>query len=690
MSFALPTALILAALALPILVLYILKVRLRRLPVSTNLFWKQLYNEKPPRSIWQRLRHLASLLAQLIVLALIVLAVADPYLPWQLLQARRVVLVVDNSASMQAADVAPSRFEAAKERAHDFISGIRERDEVAIVLAGETPEVVVGMTGHVPTLRRSIDGITVSDKPTHLQKGIRLGQQLVGDHPHGQVIVLSDGCSDDSPRREEGKQTETPAQPRPASYQPTSARERLAPVQWEIFGDDANNIGITQFQARRSLTDAVGYEILVSVWNASSAPVRCRLEVTLNDVPVDVIPLDLKPDEHWKRPLEKTSVEGGTLVARLTKIGPATSDVPADENADAEDTAGTVLNRLAADDTAWAVLPSRTVQKVLIVSPGNHFLRKAFEANPLVDLQVRKTFPQHWPSDTIIVLHRKIPEQIPAGDVLVVDPETGGDHWTVGGVLDQPIITEQDEQSPLMTHIRLDNVIVAQARELQFAKPPTVLAETVTGDAIYAEVQRDTGRCLVLNVNLQQSDLTFRTSFPIMVTNALAWYARQSGDLRPSLATGSLLTVDLPESVAEETADLELISPRGITSTVAVGRDTAPSSSLPANRSATCTIGPFDEAGLWTLVEPAENADADADQLNSEIPVEKTPLRQMAVNLANPRETDLRPSQTLAAKPKLSGASATWLNRPIWFYLALIACVVTAAEWFLYQRRLIT
>lgn len=105
MSFALPTAFWLAACAVPIIVFYILKVRLRRQPVSTNLFWKQIYDEKPPRSIWQYLRHLLSLLVQLFVLALLVLAIADPYLPWELLQARRIVVVVDRSASMQAADV---------------------------------------------------------------------------------------------------------------------------------------------------------------------------------------------------------------------------------------------------------------------------------------------------------------------------------------------------------------------------------------------------------------------------------------------------------------------------------------------------------------------------------------------------------------------------------------------------------
>ncbi|MEM9643981.1 MAG: BatA domain-containing protein, partial [Planctomycetota bacterium] len=89
MSLAVPAALFLAALAIPIIGLYILKVRLRRIPVSTNLFWRQVYDEKPPRSLWQQLRHWLSLLAQLLLLLLIVFALADPYFSWQESQARR-------------------------------------------------------------------------------------------------------------------------------------------------------------------------------------------------------------------------------------------------------------------------------------------------------------------------------------------------------------------------------------------------------------------------------------------------------------------------------------------------------------------------------------------------------------------------------------------------------------------------
>ena len=70
-------------LAIPIALLYVLKIRLRRQSVSTLLFWDQVFDEKKPRSWWEKLRHLLSLLLQLAFVALLVAALVDPLWSWQ-------------------------------------------------------------------------------------------------------------------------------------------------------------------------------------------------------------------------------------------------------------------------------------------------------------------------------------------------------------------------------------------------------------------------------------------------------------------------------------------------------------------------------------------------------------------------------------------------------------------------------
>ena len=169
----------------------------------------------------------------------------------------------------------------------------------------------------------------------------------------------------------------------------------VAPV-----GQSTGNVGITRFQVRRSLLDPIGYEILVEVVNCSDEPVECRLELDLNGDVVDVVPLKLEPDGRWAQVFEKTSADGG----RLRR-----------PNQPARRAGG---RQRGLRDPAQA-----RVQPVTLVTDGNLFLEKVFEAIPLVRLSVTKELPQGpVRGGRFTVFHRKVPDALPAGPVLVIDP----------------------------------------------------------------------------------------------------------------------------------------------------------------------------------------------------------------------------------------------------------------------------
>jgi von Willebrand factor type A domain/Aerotolerance regulator N-terminal len=252
MNLVNPGALFLAALALPIVVFYILKIRLRRVPVSTLLFWQQIFEEKKRRSLWQRLRHLLSLLLQLAFLCLLVFALADPIFRWQQARARRIVVVVDNSSSMNAADVLPTRLAAAKTEGQKLIDGMRMGDELAIVAAGAQPRVACGPTDHVRTLREALESIGPVDGPTRVVEAVALARRLLsGSEKIRKVMILTDGGFDGA-----------------------GDLARQNDVELISVGKKTGNVGITRLQARRSLLDPIGYEILVEVCSASDEPVK--------------------------------------------------------------------------------------------------------------------------------------------------------------------------------------------------------------------------------------------------------------------------------------------------------------------------------------------------------------------------------------------------------------------------------
>jgi len=626
MSFANPTALALAALAVPIIIFYILKIRLRRVPVSTVMFWRQIFEEKQPRSIWQHLRHLLSLLVQLLFLILLVLALGEPYFNWEVLAARRLVLVVDNSASMNATDVTPTRLEVAKGIAREIISRLRFRDELAIVAAGTEPRVVCGLSGHERTLQKSLEELPATDGPTRVADAVGLARNLLGGRPNARILLVSDGC-----------------------FEGAEQLVKASDVQLFPVGERTSNLGITRFQVRRSLLDPTGYQILIEVVNASDDEVECRLELDLDDDVVDVVPLKLEPGGQWSQTIDKTSTEGGRLTARL-------------DYADA----------LAADNKAWALLPRREPLKVLLVSEPNLFLEKVLEANPLVQLQVMREAPGQIPAGTVLILHRKVPEKLPAGMVFVIDPGGACDLWEVGEPLDSPIVMKQDRDSLLMTHVRLDNVVMPQARKLSFQAHAHVLAGAVSNDPVYASIERPEGKVLVFTVNLDLGDLPLRTAFPILVTNALGWFAGAAGELREAVVTGAVTEVPLPAVTAGTTPrpPLQLWAPAG-------GAPRA----LPTGL-AQVAVGPFDRSGIWSIA-PAASGTTPA------IPVEPAVV-EIACNLANRAESDLRAAPEILSESQSEPLATGFMTRPIWYYLIGLAWFLAGLEWYLYQRRWIS
>lgn len=644
MNFATPAAFWWAALAAPIVVFYILKIRMRRIPVSTIMFWQQVFEEKQPRSLWQTLRHWLSLLLQLLFLLLLMMALTDPFFASEERNRRRMVLVIDNSASMQATDVAPSRFAEAIDEAERVIDSIRVNDEMAIITAGTQPKVMVGLTGHQKTLREALRRVTPTDGPTEVPAAVELGRRLLSGHENASVVVFTDGC-----------------------FAGSGELSGADDVVWELIGTDAGNVGITQFQVRRSLQDPLGFQVFIEVANLSEEELDTRLELELDGEILDVIPVHVPAGETWTKVFDHTSEAGGRLVATLD-----------------------VSDALSSDNTAVAILPARARIPVVLVTSGHRFLERVFVANPLVDLRVVASPPEELEPGAVLVLHRDVPETVPAGSVMVIEPTNETDLWDIGETLQQPIAVDADSEHPLLAHVRLANVLMPEAREITPTREAHELVSSASEDPLYLSIPRPEGDVLVLTVNIDKGDLPLRTAFPILMTNALNWFTGDKGELREAVPAGELARVNVAgllrdEAVSEEgnsdedsaaarvdakRTELTLRSPDGRESTV-IASD------------AEATIGPLNQCGVWTLQT------AHADSMMSENPLaENGGELEVACNLTNPQESDLR-------TPTLESASDTRLTagvggKPIWFYLTIVAWLLVATEWYLYQRRWIT
>ncbi len=293
MTFVNPSALLWGLLAVPVVILYLRRIRLRREPVATDLLWERVFAEQPMRTAWQRWRWAVSLAVQLVVLGLIVMALADPQIPGP----RRIVLIVDNSASMAATDAEPSRLAAAKQSAKRLIAEVRPCDRMAILSAGGAVAVRCSLTNDRTALNEALDGLDVPPGAgsTRVRAAVELARRMLGETRRGEIKVVTDGCFDEAAKLAEA-----------------------GDVELIRVGRRTGNVAITRLAARRNLTDPVKCQVLVEVRNFSDESTQCTMsiEAALGGSLVTAA-ITLVPDARWQRVFEITAPEADRVTARL-------------------------------------------------------------------------------------------------------------------------------------------------------------------------------------------------------------------------------------------------------------------------------------------------------------------------------------------------------------------------------------
>lgn len=685
-----------AAGALTILA-YILKMRRRRFEVPFSTLWQRVLREKETTTLWKHLRRILSLLLWLSILALLVFAILGPELGGQDEDAKNVVIIIDASASMKAVDEGEdgtfARIDEARRKAHELIRSMGEGDAAMLMRMDGQTTPLTRFVSDKPKLHKVVDSIAASDTPADLERALGAASDALRERQNPLVVIIGDGAYapavtgritvDDKtgePAKErpdeanragpdERDSTEPPkpdkAPDKGNQNKATADDERLAnvdlsgiDVRYIPIGKKADNVGIVAFNARRYLADKSNYSVFIEVQNFGDTTVTRKLTVYSGDNPIDVKTVTLPAGERRREIYPKLS--GGVGNRLRAELSPAEQS-SADDHPDV----------FALDDSAYALLPARKRQKVLLVTLDNLYLEGAMLVYD--NIQVDKITPEEYdqaiaaglPEEyNAVVFDEHTPEKLPPSSTHLVYFHPGGEHspFPIKETVPDPRVTETAENHPVMRWIILSDAHFDETHifKLDRSRGDVSLASFVR-DPLIAATRDGPRKIVAFGFPLAGTDLTLRVAFPLLLVNTLDWVAGDDADLLTTYATGRRFRV--PIDVDYGTPEVDVVDPLG------------KKVRAPVNEGLATFYG--NRVGIHQLTA------RDGSAVITEI--------ELAANLANPNESDITPEPELTLGDRTlnpPGEFSATPSRSLWTYLVLFVLFILCIEWITYNRRI--
>jgi hypothetical protein len=649
---------------------YIIKMRRRRFEVPFSRLWQRVLDQRDANALWQQLRRLISLLVILAIIGLVLFAALDPTLGVVDRKARSVVVLLDASASMKAMDGNAkgdqSRLDAAKDAAKRLIDGMGGGDLAMIMKVDGQATPMSRFSSDGPMLDKIVDGVVASDTPADLTRALGAAADALRDRPNPLIVLVSDGAFPE-PQLAQVRWT-APAAPAPATSPPAASTKSLAAVdlgaidvRYLPVGRRSDNVGIIAFNVRRYIANKAAYEVYIEIQNFGQEAAHRQLTLYNGDTAVDVKRLDLAPGQrlHQIYPRLPASADDKLRASLRPVDGPGGSDP------------------FALDDQAYALLPAKKKQKVLLVGEPNLFLEGALLVYENIELVGRvapaeyDARPQVADGADVVVFDDHTPAVVPPppASLLYFHPTGAASPIAVKGEVSAPHITELDEGHPVMRWLALGDVFMDKSAVFtpDRKKGEAAIAYSVR-DAVIAAKRDGKRKILAIGFSLpatgreSATDLPMRVAFPMLLVNALDWFAGDQADLLTTYATGRRERVPLDGVVGATEADVR-------------GPDVAVTRTPVIDGLATFYAS---RVGYYELAAKAPGGGVLAKV-------------DLAANLASAEESDIAPSAVLTLGGRrltAPEAFAVTRSQKLWIYLVVLVAGLLLVEWITYHRRI--
>lgn len=524
MNFLTPASFLLAALALPILLLYMLKLRRRQVLVSSTMLWQRLLRDRQANTPWQRLKRNLLLILQLLILGALVFSLARPFLPLPTIASGSTVLLVDGSASMQATDVTPNRFAAAQEVAREIIRDQTARARTTILLVGEQPQVLIAEESDKTALLRALNTAQPGQGTADWEAAAVVASGVIRTSTEdSKIVLISDGGI-------------------PAGALPGLPGE----TRYLNIGNGDDNLAVAALAARPGQS---GVELFARVENYGAQERQATLSFYAGSNLIASEPVSVGAKSSTQYVISDLPTEETVYEARLTHRNGSQTN----------------LDQLHLDDQAFAVYRHPATSRVLLssVNPdGNYFLEQLL--NLLPSITAYRTLDnsskaQELPEEPfdLYIFDGLLPDLLPDGNLLLINPPAN-ELFTVQGTY-TPETNFRLHEHQLTRFLDWGEVHIARAQLIQLPGWAELLVSADDEPLVFAG-ETQGRRIAVLAFDLHDSDLPLRVAYPILLANLIEYLKPKGNVVFPEqLAPGESLILPVQTGIQQ----VEIISPGG-------------------------------------------------------------------------------------------------------------------------------
>ena len=471
---------------MPLVVLmYILKQKFEEQQIGSIYLWQQVLKDIEVNTPWQKLKKNLLLLLQLLCILLLVFALSDPYIFTGGGMYSNLVIVIDNTGSMNAKYQGSTRLAKAKQLAGEMINRSGANANISLLTVERSPRVEIGKTTDKGEAESRLRAIKPGNSSGNINDSVSLVRAMVKQY-------------EESSSYKAVFYTDSPVDTEDLNAEVVSLASELTNVSLDYISYSIDNEKLTA---------------LVRATNRSDEPFDREISFYGGDRILGIKDVRLPARETVTVYFKEMPADVPYIWAELT------------EKDDLEE-----------DNQVYSVVKPAKLRKVLLMSEGNVFMEKAL--SNINGLELYKTNPGEDLDEgyDLYIFDSALPSILPkSGSILLLNPPEGNGIIEVGEEVEGGIADIL--MHSITKYMDNANFTVSKLKSMKAPFWSDVLIG-VNGNSAVLSGEYNGRKTAVIGFDLHNSDFALTAEYPIFVYNLTAYLAGMDTGGRTSYICG--------------------------------------------------------------------------------------------------------------------------------------------------------